>query len=167
MPPSPRLRAELSRRLRRNTPAHWTEFTALWMAFNALYGGEPDESERTHISETVRSYVSAKDARHILSRHEASIAKLISVPPGDMRKSPFDSTFRTTSERYVARLQSKTETATARLAAVAGLLYQVRCNLIHGSKRPDDARDRMLVQVSLDILQDLVIAVESGMNAEN
>jgi hypothetical protein len=43
---SPALRAQLSRRLRQRTPPEWREFTTLWMALNALYGGEPDERER-------------------------------------------------------------------------------------------------------------------------
>lgn len=36
------LRAELAYRIRTAAPADWNEFSNLWMAFNAIYGGEPE-----------------------------------------------------------------------------------------------------------------------------
>jgi hypothetical protein len=43
---------------------------------------------------------------------------------------------------------------------VGGVIYQVRCNLIHGDKDPDDARDRMLVSESVAVLRSLMPALE-------
>lgn len=160
---SPQLQALLSRRIRQRMPERWRAFANLWMAFNALYGGDPDEKERSRVMRTVRSHVSAKDARHLLSRHRAAIARITSAPPGDMRRESWDPRFRAASRRCIQRYESQTEPVQGKLAAVAGLLYQVRCNLLHGSKDPDSARDRMLVSASLEILEDLVPAIESSM----
>jgi hypothetical protein len=52
------------------------------------------------------------------------------------------------------------ESAVGRLAAATGVLYQIRCNLIHGGKDPDSQRDRMLVRESLAVLRVLVPAIE-------
>lgn len=144
-------------------PQRWQAFSNLWIAFNALYGGEPDERERSRVIRTVRRFVSTKDARNILSRHKVAIAQIVSVPPGDMRREMCDPRFRAASKRCVDRYQSRTEPVEGKLAAVGGLLYQVRCNLLHGSKDPDNNRDRMLVAASLQILEDLVPVMESAM----
>ncbi len=133
------------------------------MAFNSLYGGDPDEKERSRVMRAVRTYMSMKDSRHILSQHRAAIARIVSLPPGDMRLENWNPRFRAASRRCVERYESRTETAQGKLAAVAGLVYQVRCNLLHGSKDPDSARDRMLVTSSLEILEDLVPALETTM----
>lgn len=159
---SPALRAQLSRRLRQRSPLEWREFIALWMALNALYGGEPDERERARLMGAVRRYVSAKDARNILERGAAALARIIDPPPGDMRLERWDPSFRAASERCKKKYLSRTQTPQARLAGAAGMLYQVRCNLIHGSKDPSDSRDRMLVNESLNVLRDLVPALERG-----
>ena len=129
MTASPHLRAQLAQRLRKRMPPGWQEFSKLWTAFNALYGGETGERERARVMSVVRRYVSARGAGNVLDRNKAAIAELI--------------------------------------AAVAGILYQVRCNLVHGSKDPDDSRDRMLLRASLQILMDLVPAVERGMMASS
>jgi hypothetical protein len=79
-----------------------------------------------------------------------------------MRRESWDPRFRAATQRCVRRYASRSETPERRLAAVAGILYQVRCNLFHGSKDPDNSRDRMLVRASLGILEDLVPTVEVG-----
>jgi hypothetical protein len=165
MAPSLRLRAVLSQRLRHRTPARWKECANLWTAFNAMYGGEPDARERARVMNAVRQYVSAKDARNILARNKAAIAELVALPPSDMRRERWDPRFRAATQRCVNRYNSPTQSPADRLAAVSGILYQVRCNLVHGSKDPDNTRDRMLVRASLQILEDLVPAVEAGMIA--
>ena len=58
--PSPALRAELSYRIRTRAPAEWSEFSALWMAFNSLYGGEPDQRERSRVMACIRKCLSER-----------------------------------------------------------------------------------------------------------
>jgi hypothetical protein len=70
--------------------------------------------------------------------------------------------FRAASQRYAAIYRNRDETAVTRLAAVGSVLYQVRCNLIHGGKSPDDRRDTMLVRESVAVLRVLVPAIEEN-----
>ncbi len=145
-------------------PPEWGDFLNLWVAFNALYGGELDVRERARAMSGVRRYVSAKDARHLLERHAARIAKLVDIPPGDMRLDQSNSRFRAASARCARIVRSPHGNSQQRIAGVAGVLYQVRCNVVHASKDPDDRRDRMLVRESLGILLDLIPALERGMS---
>ena len=133
------------------------------MAFNALYGGEPDERERARVMGIVRRKVSAGNARHLLTAHADAISRLVDIPPGDMRRETWDPRFRAASERCVRKLKDGRSPYPNRLAALAGVLYQVCCNVVHGSKHPDDRRDRMLVRDSLAVLSDLVPLVEVGL----
>lgn len=59
-------------------------------------------------------------------------------------------------------IETKNETPVSRLAAVAAVFYQIRCNLIHGSKDPQVERDRILVAESLNILWFLVPALKES-----
>jgi hypothetical protein len=74
-----------------------------------------------------------------------------------------DTNFRAASIRCAALYRNRQGPAKGRLAGVAGVLYQVRCNLIHGSKDPENPRDRMLVEESLAVLEVLVPALESAL----
>lgn len=156
------LRAELAFRIRTAAPADWSEFSNLWMAFNAIYGGEPDHRERSRVMAAIRRHMSARRALAVLRQVTRSVDKLLEVPPGNMMRERGDPSFRAASQRYAAMYRNKKETSVSRLAAVSAVLYQVRCNLIHGSKDPDVERDRMLVTESLAILKVLVPALEQA-----
>lgn len=165
VPPSLKLRAQLSARLRRGVPPAWSEFATLWMAFNALYGGQPDARERSRAMACVRKYVPPRKARHVLEMTGSSIAQLISLPPGNMKLERTDLAFRAASQRAVRLYRSRTESPEGQLAGVAAILYQVRCNLLHGSKDPNDRRDRMLVRNSVEVLRILLPPLEAAVAA--
>jgi hypothetical protein len=156
------LRAELSRRLRTVAPEDWQEFSALWMAFNAIYGGEPDQRERGRVTSAIRRFVDEPTANRVLRASQPSIERIAAIPPGDMRRDSRDPRFRAASQRCIAIYRAADQPAVVRLAGVGGLLYQVRCNLLHGSKDPGNERDRMLVTESLAVLRELVPALEAG-----
>jgi len=156
------LRAELSFRIRTTAPAEWQEFSNLWMAFNAIYGGEPDRKERSRVIAAIRKHMGTRQALAVLRRITRRVDRLLAVPPGNMMIESWDPSFRAASQKYAAMYRNKKETAVSRLAAVAAVLYQVRCNLIHGSKDPQVERDRMLVAESLAILTVLVPALEQA-----
>ncbi len=159
MPKSAALRQQLSGRIRGRFPPEWTRFTQLWLAFNAVYGGEQDARERRKIKAAIRKSISESRARGILARTDVPTSQIFSVPPGDMRRGRFDPEFRRAS-RQQARLYRTSKRALDRLVAVAGVLYQVRCNFLHGQKDPYDDRDQMLVRQSVIILEVLVPEVE-------
>ena len=150
------LRAELAIRIRTAAPADWHEFSNLWMAFNAIYGGEPDRKERSRVLASIRRNVSDRKALGVLRQVTQAVDRLLAVPPGNMMMERCDPNFRSASQRYAAMYRNKKESSVSRLAAVAAVLYQVRCNLIHGSKDPEVERDRMLVSESRTILAVLV-----------
>jgi hypothetical protein len=158
--PSNRLLAELSYHIRTGASKEWREFGVLWSAFNAVYGGEPDPKERTRVMACIRRHFSERGALRALRAATKSIDKILALPPGDMRLEVWNPAFRAASERCAAFFRDRNATAVARLAAVGGVLYQVRCNLIHGSKDPRSPRDRMLVHESVLVLRALVPALE-------
>jgi len=88
------------------------------------------------------------------------VDKILEIPPGNMLRDRYDPDFRAVSQHFAALYRNRDGTSTSRLAAVGGVIYQVRCNLIHGDKDPDDTRDQMLVSESLLVLRSLVPALE-------
>jgi hypothetical protein len=160
-------RAALSYRIRTGAPAEWNEFSNLWMAFNAIYGGEADQRERARVMASIRRNLSERSALRVLRSVTKSVDRILEVPPGNMMLNQWDPKFRAASQRCSALYRDKSETAIGRLAATAGVLYQVRCNLLHGSKDPHNQRDRMLVAESLAILRALVPELESACAVNN
>ena len=156
------LRAQLSRRIRVAAPPEWREFASLWMAFNALYGGEPDERERALVMAAVRRHLTEHVARAVIHGAAAAIERIVAIPPGSMVMEHWHPAFRRASRRLVLVYRTRSASSVSRLAAVAGILYQIRCNLIHGSKDPNNPRDRMLIHESLRVLSLLVPAIEDA-----
>lgn len=159
------LRGQLAWRIRTSAPDGWREFSLLWMAFNAIYGGDPDPRERSRAMATIRRLVTNREARRLLRNSRAAIRRIIAIPPGNLLLDKYDPNFRRASRRYIATYRDARESSSARLAAVGGVLYQVRCNLLHGGKDPQVRRDRMLVAESLRILRDLVPTLEASAQA--
>ena len=156
------LRAELSFRIRTASPKEWNEFSQLWMAFNSVYGGEPDRRERARVMSCIRRNFSERAALRVLRSITRSVDRIFMVPPGNLLLNRWDPNFRAASQRCTALYRNKSETAVGRLAAVGGVLYQIRCNLIHGGKDPHNERDRMLVNESVVVLKVLVPALENA-----
>lgn len=165
MPASDRLRAELAYRIRTASPREWSEFGTLWTAFNAIYGGEPDQRERSRVMACLRRHFTNGTATQVLRAVRRSVDQILALPPGNLLIDRYDPNFRAASRRYAAMYRNPRETPISRVAAVGAVLYQIRCNLIHGDKDPQAARDRMLVQESLAVLQVLVPALEARINA--
>lgn len=135
------------------------------MALNALYGGEPGNDERKRLMRLVRRSLSRARARRILSEAKVPIERLVYLPPGDMRLEIWDPAFRRASQRLTRQYREATADPISRVAAVAGILYQIRCNLVHGSKDPDVDRDHDLVKHSLHILLVMLPALEGSVIA--
>ncbi len=143
-------------------PEQWAEFSTLWMASNAIYRGDPDRAERGRAMSTIRRLVNAREARRLLAECRAAIQRIIAIPPGNLELDKSNPNFRRASQRCMSLYRDAQQPSPTRLAAVGGVLYQVRCNLIHGGKDPDVARDRMLVAESVRILQRLMPVLEAG-----
>jgi hypothetical protein len=96
--------------------------------------------------------------RHITK----SVDRILAIPPANLNLNKWDPNFRAASLRCAALYRNKGETSVGRLAGVAGVLYQIRCNLIHGSKDPENERDQMLVRESVAILNALLPELEAA-----
>jgi hypothetical protein len=136
------------------------------MAFNALYGGEPDPRERSRVMACIRHNFNETRAIRLLRSVTQAIDRILQVPPANLLLNVNDPQFRAASQRCAGIYRNRDETAVNRLAAIGGVLYQVRCNLIHGGKRPDDSRDTMLVRESIAVLQVLIPAIEEGFTSK-
>lgn len=154
------LRVELSRKIRSVAPEDWKSFSQLWMAFNALYGGEPDRRERARVMRCIRRAFTEKKALKVLRAIRHAADRILEIPPGDMRLDQRDPSFRAATQRCRGAYKNPRETAVGRLSALGGVLYQVRCNLMHGSKNPENARDRMLVTESRRIMAIMIPELE-------
>lgn len=156
------LRAELAFRIRTVAPADWQEFSNLWMVFNAIYGGQPDKKERSRVMAAIRRSMKERQALAVVRQVTQAVDKLLAVPPGNMMIERSNPHFRAASQRYASMYRNKRESSVGRLATIAAVLYQIRCNLIHGSKDPDIERDCMLVSESRAILAVRIPALEKA-----
>jgi hypothetical protein len=156
------LKAKLSSGIRAASLPEWKEFCIHWIAFNALYGEEPDNLERSRVMSAISRFLSKQQAKGVLQSSEEAMQRIIQTPPGDMRLHPGDATFRKATRKYKRIYDDSQQDPISRVAAAGAILYQVRCNLIHGSKNPDDQRDKMLVAESLRVLLVLLPALEKG-----
>lgn len=157
--------ANFSQRLRTRDVPEWCEFLRLWAAFNCLYGEEAHSRERERVMGVVQRYLSESDAHRLIDQTAAAAREIIATSPGDMRKDAADTQFREQTERCATVYRDCTKPSNERLAGLMGVIYQVRCNLLHGDKDPDDNRDMSLVRRSSAVLQAVVPALENGIRA--
>lgn len=128
-------------------------FVAVWVAFNALYtslyGDEVGDFNQ------VRSFSGSPKA---IDRHRELIS----------RDVDYLRAINTLKERGVLDLSRQFRRRQIRdpnnLTEVASCLYQVRCNLFHGSKMPDNPRDEHLVKASFVIVSKLIQPFLNSLN---
>jgi hypothetical protein len=140
----------------------WADFPRYWMAFNALYNAvrEERDPEAAAVEKVIRLFFDRHSAEACLRRiHPRHIADLVTAPPGDDRLDPTDPKYRAKATVSVEILNSSDD-PTERLAALMAIVYQVRCNLLHGSKDPEVIRDQDLVTTCTPILEVVVSKLE-------
>jgi hypothetical protein len=143
----------------------WAEFPRYWMAFNALYNAvrQAHESEATAVMNVIRIFMDSAAAETCLEQiGRRCISELIATPPGDDRLDPTDPLYRRKTSVLAAYFQGNGE-AVERLAALMRIVYQVRCNLVHGSKDPIVMRDQALVSSCTPIVKVVVARLEKIM----
>ena len=168
-PPKPRPQKIVSKhaakwyRYSQNADDSTTRFFLLWIAFNWLYNGEDYfyngegeliESDRGRIRELVgKEHSKLKD----FNPFRLEEFKILAESP------IIDELSDTEQEKDYADINSKN-----RIKRIKGLfmtLYQIRCNLFHGSKRLDVERDEKLIRsaaVILDGYLQTILDLENG-----
>jgi hypothetical protein len=147
-------RAKLAKKLaqKNNDPA-WEQFQRDWTAFNAIYaaGRLLSNSETTAIDDAILKFFdNAAASRCLADIPSDSVKKLLQVPPGDDRYAPSDPKYRSKT-RALAKIFDSGASAPEKLSALMQIVYQVRCNMIHGEKDPDFWRDKSLVRACAPI----------------
>lgn len=126
------------------------------MSFNTFYNQEADRSERTRAMNAIRHNVTDAQSQSLLSQLSDEIVFFTRLPPADTRKQLADPLYRQGSQDDLNIVNDLNQNASERLASLISVLYQVRCNLMHGDKDPDSKRDREVVKWSLDTLRKIL-----------
>lgn len=119
-------------------------FVAVWIAFNALYASLHSHEEGDW--NQVRSFAGEPEAidRHRdLLKMDTEYRDKVEVLKHRGVYDPISG-----KRRKIRKERNLTE--------VASCLYQVRCNLFHGEKMPENPRDKNLVDASYIIVSKLI-----------
>jgi hypothetical protein len=126
-----------------------TRFVFLWFCFNARLAYESGlDVDRAMINWLNRRQAYASQLRAAFDQAMQSDA-FISYVQALADLGPVLSNGR--RPREPVRIDSLED-----FAAITNCIYQVRCNLFHGSKRADDSRDQKLVAICAQILENWV-----------
>ena len=97
---------------------------------------------------------------------KGAIADLIRLPPGDDRLDPRDPNYRIKTTA-LAKAVSTSNDSVQRLASLMRIVYQVRCNLLQGSKDPEVMRDQDLVAYCTPILEVVIPTLQEIMECHH
>lgn len=120
-----------------------------WMGFNNLYGAYHTGSERNAIKALIDAKVEAAFAQALLDNHKPEIDCFMSRPVIDMRGN------RRSSQRDINNYNTS-NCPLSKLKSILMVIYQVRCNLVHGEKSPSRVRDVELCKNSWPFVAELV-----------
>lgn len=119
------------------------QFTAVWIAFNALYnlfssGGKDYERVRRF---ALRMDVGARHL-HLLETNESYASSVAVLTAQPVFNFELDEVVSVSDQRKVTQ--------------VMDVCYSVRGNLVHGRKDPEVERDRLLVRAAYEVILPLV-----------
>lgn len=130
----------------------FNSFFHFWQAFNSIYHDQKKSAERIKINNFFNNNFSEQIAIDILENHSPEIDLLLSSPIIDMNTQAKD-----TSENISAFYA--TDNSLDKLQQLFMIIYQVRCNLVHGQKSPSRKRDLDLCKSATPILKDVLSRV--------
>lgn len=149
-------RISLAQKLRERGVPKGDEYTRAWSSFNQFYNAESDGSERSRAMNSILNHMSESQAQNLLVRLTDSIAFFTRLPPADMRRNKADEGYRLKGKQDLDIVNDSHKASLERIAHLVSVLYQVRCNLVHGEKDPDSKRDHEVVSWSLDALNKIL-----------
>ena len=123
--------------------------TEVWRGFNNLFYPAQGRDEREKIKAFIISKLSADDALAVLDKHKKGITYLLSKPVVDMRGNGKD------TSQNIQTFHATTDPI-ENVVELFLVIYQVRCNLEHGQKSPDRARDAELCSSASPIVANVV-----------
>jgi hypothetical protein len=116
---------------------------------NNLYSSLPGHPETERIVGFLAQHVPEERASAILDGRENEVDYLLSKPVADMRGNGRDTS--ANIEQF-----SREERPLSKLQQLFRVIYQVRCNLEHGQKSPNNERDVDLCRCAAPLVADVV-----------
>jgi hypothetical protein len=118
-------------------------FLAVWVGFNALYACRTDVTgDRNQVKHFASEQLAIESHYALLKCDEEYLKAVLTLKERGV-------TDESSGSHYLIGDQKD-------LPSVLDCAYQVRCNLFHGRKLPDDLRDERLVNASYTIVSKLV-----------
>lgn len=146
----------LAKRLREKSIPHANDYIQQWMSLNALYKSATGQNERERVKNLIRDNFTLENASIVLANLSNEITYFTQLPPADTRKPDSDLNYRKESTDNLNIVNDSTNSTIERLANLASVLYQIRCNLFHADKHPDSDRDVRLVEYSLNAIREIL-----------
>jgi hypothetical protein len=137
----------LERGLNQNDPIDC--LSNCWMGFNSLYSNSSSKTEVDSIKSFIDTNVDLKVAQELLDNHQIEITYFMTRPVIDMRGNG-------KSSQTDIDIFNSTDCAVSKLKSILMVIYQVRCNLMHGQKSPSRDRDVDLCKHSWPFVAELV-----------
>lgn len=119
------------------------------MGFNSLYSNSSSKTEVDSIKSFIDTNVDLKVAQELLDIHQIEITYFMTRPVIDMRGNG-------KSSQTDIDIFNSTDCAVSKLKSILMVIYQVRCNLMHGQKSPSRDRDVDLCKHSWPFVAELV-----------
>lgn len=119
------------------------------MGFNSLYSNSSSKTEVDSIKSFIDTNVDLKVAQELLDNHQIEITYFMTRPVIDMRGNG-------KSSQTDIDIFNSTDCAVSKLKSILMVIYQVRCNLMHGQKSPSRDRDVDLCKHSWPFVAELV-----------
>lgn len=125
-----------------------SKFMMHWIAFNWLYSTCGNKSERQNI----KDYCKRADTKRKLALYDPFETDEIEVfKQGPVLRMGGPESGDDPEDLWESICHGRNN-STQRATDLLLTIYQVRCNLFHGSKSPDDSRDLALVEASAEIM---------------
>ena len=122
-------------------------FDDYWKGFNNCYAGKGPE--RQLIKNFLEHRIKEEDAKDLISQNSTGINYLLSEPAIDMRGNGND------TSQYMDEYNNS-ESNSGKLVAIFMIIYQIRCNLVHGQKSPSRDRDLHLCESSCGLIRGVI-----------
>lgn len=120
---------------------NFSRFICYWIAFNCwLYTNTNEVRDRKALEKLYQNHNLYKNFRKIVKENRFLLEKLLDVCPVENSRNYRKKTIKNLEE----------------FREVVDVLYQVRCNLFHGSKLDIDKRDCDVIKVSMPVLELIV-----------
>lgn len=145
-------RVLFAQRLCNLTNSTWKQFVVTWAGFNTLYNSVHGGSECWRAMQMIKLYVPYRTAERLLNQLSGPISYFAPEAPGNMQLGPSHPAFRQKTNAALRKVKNPRLNPIDRLAQLIAVVYQVRCNLLHGDKDPAEGRDCALVINSLAVL---------------